>query len=104
MSPTNLELLGHFKVKLRQGSLSPYVVFGPNLRVPIQGLNRDNLIPTKENVALDIGIGLDVPLFKFRIAPELRYSYGLMNINRSSNMDDMKYHNIALVLNLSGRK
>ena len=104
VSPTNLELLGHLKFKLRKGSLSPYVIVGPNFRIPLQGVNRDNLIPTKENVALDIGVGLDVPIFKYRISPELRYSFGLMNINRNSTVSDMKYHNVSLVLNLSGRK
>ena len=104
VSPNNLEILGHLKFKLRKGSLSPYIIVGPNLRIPIQGANRDDLIPTKQNVALDIGVGLDVPIFKYRISPELRYSFGLMDINRNSSVSDLKYHNIALVLNLSGRK
>lgn len=104
VSPNNLEILGHLKFKLRKGSLSPYIIVGPNLRIPIQGANRDDLIPTRQNVAIDIGIGLDVPIFKKRISPELRYSYGLMDINRDASVSGLKYHNIALVLNLSGRK
>jgi len=101
VNPNNLELLVPLKFKLRKGRLSPYVIAGPNFRIPLQGVNKENLIPTKENVALDIGIGLDVPIFRIKVAPELRYSFGLMNINRNSNVSDMKYHNIALVLNLS---
>ena len=104
VSPTNLEVIAHLKFKLRKGSLSPYFIIGPNFRVPVTGVNKDDLIPTKENVALDVGVGLDVPFFKYRISPELRYSYGLMNINRNSSVSDLKYHNISLVLNLSGRK
>ncbi|MFT6245345.1 MAG: hypothetical protein ACJA0U_000694 [Salibacteraceae bacterium] len=104
VSPNNLEILGHLKFKLRKGSLSPYIIVGPNLRIPIQGANRDDLIPTKQNVALDIGFGLDVPIFKYRISPEIRYSFGLMDINRDASVSGLKYHNIALVLNLSGRK
>jgi hypothetical protein len=103
VNPTNLELLGHLKFKLRKGSLSPYIIVGPNARIPI-GTNRDNLLPTKEDVAIDLGIGLDVPIFRKRIAPELRYSFGLTNINRNSTVSDVKYHNISLVLILAGRK
>ncbi|NRA10886.1 MAG: PorT family protein [Crocinitomicaceae bacterium] len=104
VSPNNLEILGHLKYKLRKGSLSPYIIVGPNFRIPILGANRDDLIPTKKNVALDIGFGLDLPIFKYRISPEIRYSFGLMDINSDASVTDMKYHNIALVLNLSGRK
>lgn len=103
VNPANLELLGHLKYKLRSGNLSPYIIVGPNLRVPIQGANSDDFIPTKQNVALDIGVGLDVPIFKWKIAPELRYSFGLMDINRDSSVSDLKYHNIALVLSIGGK-
>lgn len=103
VNPTNVELLGHMKFKLRRGSLSPYIIAGPNARIPI-GTNRENLLPTKEDIAIDLGVGLDVPIFKKRIAPELRYSFGLTNINRDANISDIKYHNLSLVLILSGRK
>ena len=102
VNPANLEILGHIKYKFRKGNLSPYIIAGPNFRVPIQGF-RDNLIPTKQNVALDVGVGLDVPIFKWKIAPELRYSYGLMNINRDATVSNLKSHNISLVLIL-GKK
>jgi hypothetical protein len=102
VNPSNLELLGHLKYKFSAGNLSPYIIAGPNFRLPIDGF-KDNLIPTKQNVAIDIGVGLDVPIFKKKISPELRYSYGLGNINRDASVSDLKFHNISLVLIFSGK-
>lgn len=102
VNPTNLELIAHAKYKFRKGRFSPYIIAGPNFRVPVNNNIGDNIIPTREDVAIDVGIGLDVPLINFRVSPELRYSFGLKDINRDSGVSDLKYHNIALVLIFSG--
>ena len=99
VSPVNLELIGHLKYKFSKNSFSPYIIAGPNFRVPLEDFT-NNLVPSKQNVAIDIGVGLDVPIGKlFKFSPELRYSYGLSTINRDSEFSDIKYHNIALVVN-----
>ncbi len=102
INPVNIELVGHMKFNLSRTGLSPYIVAGPNLRLPIgQGQLR---MPSRENVAIDLGVGLDMPIGrKVRIAPELRYSFGLMDITQSENVNDIRFHNVSLILNFAGR-
>jgi hypothetical protein len=99
--PVDLELMAHLKINLLKCGLSPYLVVGPNIKMPIG--SGALTMPTRDNLSLDLGVGLDVPFGRFKIAPELRYSYGLMNINRESSLGDLKFHNIALILNIGGR-
>lgn len=101
VNPLDLELIGHMRLKLRKGGLSPYIIAGPNIRIPIG--SGDFTMPTRQDIAIDIGIGLDVPIFKWRIAPELRYSYGLSSITESNSVNDVRFHNVSLILNLAGK-
>lgn len=93
----NLEFLGHLKYKFARGNFSPYILSGPNFRLPIDR-NESNDVPVQEGWAIDVGAGLDIPFGVFKMAPEIRYSYGLSNITSSSNFSDLRFHNIALVL------
>ncbi len=103
INPVDLEFITHLKVKTKKRGFSPYFLAGPNVKVPLQRNNAITL-PTRQDVALDLGIGLDVPLGKkIRISPELRYSIGLINITESSTISDLKFHNISLILNFAGR-
>ncbi|MDG1332711.1 MAG: outer membrane beta-barrel protein [Crocinitomicaceae bacterium] len=103
INPVDLEFMTHLKVKRKKRGLSLYAIAGPNVKIPL-GRNDALTLPTRQDVALDLGIGLDVPLGKkIRISPELRYSIGLMNITESSQISDLKFHNISLLLNFSGR-
>lgn len=99
MNPINLELAGHLKYKFLKGTFSPYIIAGPNARIPI---NRGSTTFTNKDVAIDFGIGLDVPIFRFRVAPELRYSFGLKEMMEETAFTNIKYHNIALILVFSG--
>ncbi|NVK63935.1 MAG: PorT family protein [Flavobacteriales bacterium] len=102
INPVDLELLGHLKVKTKKRGFSPYFIAGPNLKIPLARNNAT--LPTRQDVAIDLGVGWDVPLGKkIRIAPELRYSIGLMNITESNSVQDLKFHNVSLLLNFSGR-
>jgi hypothetical protein len=101
VNATNLELIAHLKYKFRKGRFSPYIIAGPNFRVPVNNISSDDFVPTKQDLAVDVGVGLDVPLGRIKIAPELRYSFGLADINRDATFSDLKYHNITLVLNFS---
>lgn len=103
INPVDLEFMTHLKVKRKKRGLSLYAIAGPNVKVPL-GRNNPLTLPTRQDVALDLGIGLDVPLGKkIRVSPELRYSIGLLNITESSSVSDLKFHNISLLLNFSGR-
>jgi len=83
---TMVELPLLFKYKsARRGNLAMYMVFGinPSLEASGRGDERD-VTETLElknwNLAIDVGVGLDMfyPFFKF--SPEIRYSYGLRNM------------------------
>lgn len=103
INPVDLEFIGHLKVKTKKKGFSPYFIAGPNVKVPL-GNNSAATLPTRQDVAIDLGVGWDVPLGrKIRVAPELRYSIGLVNLSESSSISDLKFHNISLLLNFSGR-
>lgn len=101
VNAVNLEFMAHFKYKFSKGKFSPYILSGPNLRVPLFVDNSD-YVPTKQDVAIDAGVGFDFPLGSVKISPELRYSFGLTNISESNNFSDLKSNNIALMLIFTG--
>jgi len=102
VSASSMELMGHLKYRMMRSNFSPYILAGPNYRIPIA--NRSgNAVPTNSDVAIDVGIGLDIPLIGFKMSPELRYSYGLTNITNSEAFSDLNHHNIALTLIFTGK-
>jgi hypothetical protein len=103
INPVDLEFIGHLKVKTKKRGFSPYFIAGPNVNVPL-GNGSATTLPTRQDVALDLGVGWDVPLgCRIRVAPELRYSIGLVNLSESESISDLRFHNISLLLNFSGR-
>jgi len=102
VSASSLELMGHLKYRFAKSNFSPYVLAGPNYRMPLATRN-DNSVPTRNDVAVDVGLGLDIPLIGFKISPEVRYSYGLTNITNSDAFSDLNHHNIAVSLIFTGK-
>jgi hypothetical protein len=102
VSASSLELMGHLKYRMMRSNFSPYILAGPNYRIPLANRN-DNNVPTTSDVAIDVGVGLDIPLIGFKISPELRYSYGLTNITNSDAFSDLNHHNIAVSLIFTGK-
>ena len=102
VSASSLELMGHLKYRMMKANFSPYILAGPNYRVPLETRN-DNTVPTRNDLAIDVGVGLDIPLIGFKMSPELRYSYGLTNITNSEEFSDLNYHNIAISLIFTGK-
>ena len=100
MNPINLELAGHVKYKFLSGDFSPYGLIGPNARIPISsGVG----IITNKDIALDLGAGLDIPILRYKISPEIRYSFGIKGLMEETAFSNIKYHNIAIVVVFSGR-
>lgn len=103
VNPVDVELMAHLRTKLWKGGFSPYLTAGPNVKIPL-GQRSEFTLPTRNDVAIDVGVGLDVPFGKkIRVSPELRYSFGLLNISQSNSVGDLKFHNVALILNFVGR-
>ncbi len=98
--PINLSFASHFVFKLKNEKRSPYFLLGPNVRIPVVGkLNESNSYPTSSDFAIDFGIGLENHFSVFNFAPELRYSFGLLNVNRHPSIQSINFHNISLVFN-----
>ena len=97
-SPTMVELPLLLKYKsVRRGNLAMYMVFGVNPSLEASGKGDEidvggNLEIRNWNVAIDVGVGLDIfyPYFKF--SPEIRYSYGMRNMLR----DEINDFNVGL--------
>lgn len=100
MNPISLELAGHLKYKFFGGRFSPYVLAGPNARIPISS---GSTTFTNKDVALDLGVGLDVPIFRFNVSPELRYSFGIKEMMEETAFSNIRFHHIAVVLIFSGK-
>ena len=92
-SPTMVELPLLLKYKsVRRGNIAMYTVFGikPSLEASGRGDELDieeNLKTKNWDLAIDVGVGLDIfyPYFKF--SPEIRYSYGLRNMLQGETND-----------------
>lgn len=98
--PISLDLMAHFIFKKNNEKLSPYFFFGPNVKIPVSKKN-DNTTAysTNYDFAIDFGIGIDKPFTYFNFSPELRYSFGLLNVNQHPSIQSLKFHNISFVFN-----
>lgn len=102
VNPVNLEGMLHVKYKLFKSRFTPYLLAGPNIRIPLVKPNPD-YIPLKNDIAIDAGIGLDIPLRNIKLSPELRYSFGLVSNVSSPTFGPLNYHNLSIVLAFSGK-
>jgi len=102
--PVSLDIMAHFNFFKGNGKLSPYLFIGPNLKKPIEEkpLTPPAIPNTKTNLAIDFGIGFDRTFSHFNFAPELRYSYGVIDVSRQSLLPSLYHHNISLVINFLG--
>jgi len=94
--PVSLEFMGHAVFDLKYKQFNPYLLIGPNVKIPVFNENR---LATHSDIAIDFGIGLNKVFSNFNFAPELRYSYGLLNISEVSDFPDVRLHKISLAFN-----
>jgi hypothetical protein len=98
--PISLDIMTHFVYKIGESKTVPYLLLGPNLRLPIG--NRpltSSEFSNRSDLAIDFGIGLENRFKDFVFSPEIRYSLGLLNVNENPTFQTLKYQNISLVLN-----
>jgi hypothetical protein len=101
--PISLDFMAHFIFKDQKEKLSPYFYFGPNIKIPISKKSDNSAVySTKPDFAIDFGIGIDKAFAHFNFSPELRYSIGLLNINRNPSIQSLYFHKISLIFNLMG--
>ncbi len=98
--PLSLNLMTHLSYKIKKRKHTPYLFVGPNLQIPIsKRLHSSSTFYTAKNLALDFGIGLENTMKSFIFAPELIYSWGLVNINQNPALQRLYFHNISLIIN-----
>ena len=99
--PLSLDFKTHFIFKKQNDQLSPYFLFGPTVKIPIsQKIDDKTSYSSGIDFALDFGIGIDKAFTAFNFSPELRYSFGLLNVNQNPLLQTLNFHNVSLVLNL----
>ena len=82
---SNFELPIYLKYRsdrINNGRL--YVLLGPKLSIDMSSFEKlsdnENLEFKSQNYSLDIGFGIDIYFKYFKFAPEIKYSYGIINI------------------------
>ena len=110
--PTFVELPLMLKYKsVRRGNTRMYLLGGINPSIRAAGKGEDDeekLLIKSTNLAIEIGVGFDLyqPLFKF--SPELRYSYGLVNVLQdkqnifSAGLRKVTTHNLTFYITFEG--
>ncbi|SMD36437.1 Outer membrane protein beta-barrel domain-containing protein [Reichenbachiella faecimaris] len=112
--PTYFELPILFKYKsVRRVNRAIYLLAGLTPAVKVSGNKQDldsseRLLIEKFNLSVDVGVGLDLfqPLFKF--SPEVRYSFGLLNVLDSEENDfsvgieNLNIHSFTIYVTFEG--
>jgi len=98
--PISMNFMTHFVYKIGNSKVVPYFFSGPNLKIPIyKKLDSTSEFYTNPDFAIDFGIGLENRTKYFIFAPELKYSFGLLNVNKNPTLQTLNFHNISLILN-----
>lgn len=98
--PVTFNIMTHFAYKIGNGRFKPYIFTGPNLKLPISKKpNSTSKFYTGADFAVDIGIGIENKIKNIFFSPEIKYSYGLLNINMNPVLQNLHFHNISLLFN-----
>ena len=107
-----LPLLLKYK-SARRGNLGMYMVGGINPSFEAAGKGDEEDVGQKLelrnwNIAIDVGVGLDMYFAFFKFSPEIRYSYGLRNMltddpnDFSVGLDKLTTQNLGIFLTFEG--
>jgi hypothetical protein len=94
--PISLEFLPYMLFRYAKSLMKPYLVLGPAIKYPLSKTGSD--YGTKTDIAFDIGVGLESKMRFFIFGFEVRYSFGLLNVNDFPDHASMKFHNVSLLL------
>jgi hypothetical protein len=98
--PVLLEFMPHLMYQPGSGKFSPYLTIGPNFRLPAQQKSDNSTqFGNGYDIAIDVGVGFLNELKHLGIAPELRFSYGTMNVNNNPLFQHIRYNKLTLVVN-----
>ena len=97
----------------RRGNIAMYMVAGINPSLEASGKGDEQDVSQKLelrnwNLAIDVGVGLDIFYEYFKFSPEIRYSYGLRNMltdeqnDFSVGLDRLTTQNLGIFVTFEG--
>ena len=93
-----LNIIPHFKKSFGKGKADAYLVLGPEIKLPLDSRLIDKpKFGTNVDVAINVGVGLDMNMKYFTFMPELRYSHGFFGVNDPASLSPIKLHNVSLI-------
>lgn len=78
---------------------SPYLLIGPSIQIPISQPVLTTEFGSRSNLAIEFGLGVNIKFSEFVFAPEMRYSYGISNVNTNPSLTNVNFHSIKLLFN-----
>lgn len=105
---SNFDIPLHIHYCLNKKGVAPYLIIGPDLRLPIADQEGKAFLISPEkckdrpDVAIDLGFGFSKGRAYFDLAPEFRYSIGLLNVSNRVGVDKVYFHNLSVILNFRG--
>lgn len=105
---SNLDIPLHIHYCLNKKGTAPYLIIGPNLRLPLADQEGKAFLISPKNckdrpdAAIDLGFGFAKAHAYFNLAPEFRYSIGLLNVSNRPGVDKVYFHNLSVILNFRG--
>ena len=98
----NIALMPHVLFITKNKSL-PYIFIGPNFNLPrTKGETMVTEYFAGRTFAMDFGLGLNLDMGYFFIAPELRYSLGTSDFLTDLSGGRAKFHNVSVLFNFKG--
>ena len=101
--PVNMQFMAHAQVGIPIGKWKPYLLLGPNFRLPIKSedLPAQNY-GSKNDFAADLGLGVEYRFKDVIVAPEVRYSYGFSDINKNPFLNPIYHHQLCFMVTFKG--
>ncbi len=97
--PLTLELMVPVKVYLAKGKWNSYFFAGPNFKIPIARKSPfENFFEPNSDLSIDLGVGAEQRFEKYKFSPELRFSFGFLNVNRDPSLTYVYNGSVSLVL------
>lgn len=109
-SSFEIPILIKYRSKLR-GKSGMYMVAGltPSFALSRPKQERDAVLTTTSDIAIEYGFGLDVFFSYFKFAPEIRFSHGLGNVLNKENINNfnrplerLSTHRVTFFLHFGG--
>jgi outer membrane protein W len=100
--PVSIDIMAHLVFEKGTKNWKPYFFIGPNVRLPLLEKNTNQTVENSSDIAIDIGVGGQRTFTHFHFLPELRYTFGLLDLNRDPRLQSVNFHSISLVFSIMG--